>query len=252
MRWSWSGDGLRVGCSHRQVTAQRQRDHILGFSQGGMVNAHNYFLKQVDPHDRERFKKHIRSLHPDNVFLRVDVQTSSARTVVKSGWRRRQRASLTARGGSCASKASRETSPSASKPRIDCTAASARCASSWDAPRGHLCHGRGRIRHLLQSERCRSVGDAARSRTAKMVRPVALLSHADGTPMALENCPTEIALKQGRIVRGREAIIERPDGLCVPIIPFPTRLRDKAGAVVGVVNMTVDISERKESGAGAG
>ena len=71
--------------------------------------------------------------------------------------------------------------------------------------------------------------------------------HADGTPMALEDCPTEIALKQGRIVRGREAIIERPDGTRVPIIPFPTPLRDKAGAVVGVVNMTVDISERKKA-----
>jgi len=71
--------------------------------------------------------------------------------------------------------------------------------------------------------------------------------HADGTPMALEDCPTEIALKQDRVVRGREAIIERFDGTRIPIIPFPTPLRDGIGAVVGVVNMTVDISERKKA-----
>ena len=71
--------------------------------------------------------------------------------------------------------------------------------------------------------------------------------YADGTQMVLEDCPTEIALKQGRIVAGREAIIERSDGTRVPIIPFPTPLRDGTGAVVGVVNMTVDITELKKA-----
>ena len=71
--------------------------------------------------------------------------------------------------------------------------------------------------------------------------------HADGTPMVQEDCPTEIALNQGRVVRDREAIIERSDGTRIPIIPFPTPLRDRKGAVVGVVNMTIDISERKKA-----
>ena len=70
---------------------------------------------------------------------------------------------------------------------------------------------------------------------------------ADGTPMALDECPTEIALKQGQIVRGREAIIERRDGTRIPIVPYPTPLRDGNGAIVGVVNMTVDISELKKA-----
>ena len=65
--------------------------------------------------------------------------------------------------------------------------------------------------------------------------------------MAIEDCPTEIALKQGRVVRNLEAILERPDGTRIPIIPCPTPLRDGAGAVVGVLNMTVDISERKKA-----
>ena len=71
--------------------------------------------------------------------------------------------------------------------------------------------------------------------------------HSDGTPMAIEDCPTEIALKQGRVVRNLEAILERPDGTRIPIIPYPTPLRDGAGAIVGVLNMTVDISERKKA-----
>ena len=76
---------------------------------------------------------------------------------------------------------------------------------------------------------------------------VARYYHADGTPMALQDCPTEIALHQGRAVGGHEAILERADGSRVPIAPYPTPLRDRTGAVVGVVNMTVDISERKQA-----
>jgi PAS domain S-box-containing protein len=70
---------------------------------------------------------------------------------------------------------------------------------------------------------------------------------ADGTPLALGECPTDIALKQGRVVLSREMILERHDGTRIPIIPYPTPLRDRRGAIVGVVNMTVDISERKKA-----
>lgn len=66
-----------------------------------------------------------------------------------------------------------------------------------------------------------------------------------GVPMPLGDCPTEIALRQGRSVRNVEAILERLDGARVPIVPYPTPLYDKAGAVAGVINMSLDISERK-------
>jgi len=69
--------------------------------------------------------------------------------------------------------------------------------------------------------------------------------YADGTPMVLEDCPTEIALRQGRAVWGCEAILERTDGSRIPIIPYPKPLRDRTGTIVGVINMTVDISEHK-------
>jgi PAS domain S-box-containing protein len=71
--------------------------------------------------------------------------------------------------------------------------------------------------------------------------------HVDGSPMALADCPTEVALKEGRITRGQDALIERKDGTRVPIIPYPTPLRDETDAIVGVVNMMVDISERKKA-----
>lgn len=73
------------------------------------------------------------------------------------------------------------------------------------------------------------------------------LYEADGTPMPLERCPMAIALKEQREVRGIEAIIERPDGTRIPIMPYPTLLRDDEGRVVGAINMLVDLTERKEA-----
>jgi len=44
----------------------------------------------------------------------------------------------------------------------------------------------------------------------------------DGKPMAHDECPMAVALKEGRPVRGAEAIAERPDGTRVPFVPYPT------------------------------
>src|SRR6185369_16544428 len=51
----------------------------------------------------------------------------------------------------------------------------------------------------------------------------------DGTPLPHDQCPMAVALKEGRAVRGAEAVAERPDGTRVPFIPFPTPLRDSSG-----------------------
>jgi PAS domain S-box-containing protein len=56
-----------------------------------------------------------------------------------------------------------------------------------------------------------------------------------------------IALKEGRTVRGAEAIAERPDGTPVWFTPFPTPLRNAEGEIVGGINMLVDITERKRA-----
>lgn len=70
---------------------------------------------------------------------------------------------------------------------------------------------------------------------------------ADGTPMPHDQCPMAIALKEDRLVRGMEAIAERPDGSKVSFIPYPTPLHDEAGRVIGAVNMLVDITDRKRA-----
>ncbi|UPJ53254.1 PAS domain S-box protein [Bradyrhizobium sp. 200] len=73
------------------------------------------------------------------------------------------------------------------------------------------------------------------------------LFNPDGTLLPHDQCPMAIALKEGRAVRGAEAIAERPDGTRVPFIPFPTPLRDSSGRITGAINMLVDISERRQA-----
>jgi PAS domain S-box-containing protein len=69
----------------------------------------------------------------------------------------------------------------------------------------------------------------------------------DGTPLPHDECPMAIALKQNESVRGAEAIAERPDGVRVPFLAYPTPLHDPSGRITGAVNMLVDISERKRA-----
>jgi PAS domain S-box-containing protein len=73
------------------------------------------------------------------------------------------------------------------------------------------------------------------------------LYRLDGTPLPHDQCPMATALKQGRPIRGRQAVAERPDGTRVPYMPFPTPLYDASGILVGAVNMLIDISERQHA-----
>lgn len=66
----------------------------------------------------------------------------------------------------------------------------------------------------------------------------------DGTPLGHSECPMAMALKEERPIRGLEAIAERPDGVRVPFMPFPTPLFDDNGQLTGGVNMLVDLTER--------
>lgn len=69
----------------------------------------------------------------------------------------------------------------------------------------------------------------------------------DGRPMAHDECPMAVALKEDRSIRGAEAIAERPDGTRVSFTPYPTPLHDATGRLVGAVNMLVDITGRKRA-----
>jgi PAS domain S-box-containing protein len=76
--------------------------------------------------------------------------------------------------------------------------------------------------------------------TWKLFRP-------DGTPLPHEDCQMAIAIKENRPVRDMEAIAERPDGSRICFMPYPTPLRDETGALIGAVNMLVDITTRKQT-----
>jgi PAS domain S-box-containing protein len=69
----------------------------------------------------------------------------------------------------------------------------------------------------------------------------------DGRPMAHDECPMATALKEGRRIKGAEAIAERPDGTLVPFLAYPTPLYDKAGVLTGALNLLLDISDRKQA-----
>jgi hypothetical protein len=66
----------------------------------------------------------------------------------------------------------------------------------------------------------------------------------DGTPLPHDRCPMAVVLREGRPMRGVEAVAERPDGSRVPFVPFPTPLRDASGMVTCAINMLVDLSAR--------
>jgi PAS domain S-box-containing protein len=73
------------------------------------------------------------------------------------------------------------------------------------------------------------------------------LYYPDGAPMPYDKCPMAVALKEGRGIRGEEAIAERPDGTRIWFEPYPTPLRNTEGRIVGGINMLLDITERKKA-----
>jgi len=66
----------------------------------------------------------------------------------------------------------------------------------------------------------------------------------DGAPLPLDQCPMAVALKEGREVRGVQAVLERPDGTLVPFMPYPTPLRDASGAVVAGSNVLLPLTSQ--------
>ncbi len=72
-----------------------------------------------------------------------------------------------------------------------------------------------------------------------------MLRRMDGSELPLDECPMAIAIKERRVVRDVQAVVERPDGSRVAILPHPTPLYDAKGTFVGAVNMLVDITHQK-------
>ncbi len=69
--------------------------------------------------------------------------------------------------------------------------------------------------------------------------------NADGSPLAHEDCPMAIALKEKRPVKGTEILIRCPNGREHYVLPYPSPLFNKAGELTGALNVLIDITERK-------
>lgn len=68
-----------------------------------------------------------------------------------------------------------------------------------------------------------------------------------GERLPHSECPMAIALKERRPVRGLEAVAERPDGSKINFLPYPSPIFGEHGALLGAVNMLVDITEQKNT-----
>lgn len=64
-----------------------------------------------------------------------------------------------------------------------------------------------------------------------------------GAPLPLDQCPMAVAIKEGRPVRGVQAVLERPDGTRIPFMPYPTPLRDASGTLVAASNILLKITK---------
>jgi signal transduction histidine kinase len=105
--------------------------------------------------------------------------------------------------------------------------------------------GEGRITHfnpacIELSGRVPTLGSDHWCVTWKLFTP-------SGEPLPHADCPMAVALREGRAIRGAEAIAERPDGSRIWFTPFPTPLKDAAGKVIGGINMLLDITDRKRN-----
>jgi len=69
----------------------------------------------------------------------------------------------------------------------------------------------------------------------------------DGRPLAHDECPMAIALKEDRPIRGQEAELERLDGTRAVFMAYPTPLHDDSDRLVGAVNVLVDVTERRKA-----
>lgn len=74
------------------------------------------------------------------------------------------------------------------------------------------------------------------------------LHGTDGTPIAHEDCPMAVAVRERRAIRGVVAVAERPDGTRVLFAPYPTPLTGADGASAGAVNILIDVTDSRQAG----
>lgn len=68
---------------------------------------------------------------------------------------------------------------------------------------------------------------------------------ADGAPLASNDYPMNIALRERRPVRSRELVLHRPDGTRVEFVSHPTPLFDDAGELRGAINIVAEVNQQQ-------
>ncbi|HEY9385200.1 MAG TPA: PAS domain S-box protein [Gemmatimonadales bacterium] len=74
-----------------------------------------------------------------------------------------------------------------------------------------------------------------------------LHSAADGSPVRHEDCWMATAIKTGVPQNAQEIVVERPSGEHCTVLVHANPIHNAAGALVGAVNVLVDISDRKRA-----
>ncbi|HEX6278847.1 MAG TPA: PAS domain-containing protein, partial [Pyrinomonadaceae bacterium] len=69
----------------------------------------------------------------------------------------------------------------------------------------------------------------------------------DGTPLAHEDCPMAVALREGESFRDKEVNIRRPDGSVVTVLVNVDPTRNERGEITGAINTFHDVSTIKEA-----
>ena len=111
----------------------------------------------------------------------------------------------------------------------------------------YTCDSRGLITYFNQ-QAARLWGREPRLRdsTERFCGSFKLFS-ADGSPLAYDQCGVALALKEEKECKGQEIIIERPDGERISVLIYSSPIYDDAGDFVGVINVLINISERKQT-----
>lgn len=65
----------------------------------------------------------------------------------------------------------------------------------------------------------------------------------DGEVLPFDQCSMAVTIREGRAVRGAQAVLERPDGTCIPFMPYPTPLRDSSGTLVAASNVLLRVTK---------
>jgi PAS domain S-box-containing protein len=69
---------------------------------------------------------------------------------------------------------------------------------------------------------------------------------ADGAQILPEGCSMAVALRERKAVKGREFIIERPNGTRVNVLSHPQPILNEQGKMQGAMNMLTDITDKRK------